>query len=120
SIDADERLPLLGQCVLGEDRLDRAFGLARAAVDALLRVDHEHPRRLVDAVDRADIDARLVLDVDTGLGDDVCHRTTCPTLPRRVDLRSAPRYARTARTSPPPGRTPQRAPGAIPRCPCGS
>ena len=42
-VDADERLPLLGQRVLGEDRLDRALRLAGAAVDALLGVDHEDP-----------------------------------------------------------------------------
>src|SRR5581483_3643810 len=56
-VDADERLPLLWQRVLGEDRLDGALRLAGAAVDALLRVDHEDARRLVDAVDRADVDA---------------------------------------------------------------
>ena len=73
-VDADERLPLLGQRVLGEDRLDRALRLAGPAVDALLGVDHEHPRRDVDAVDRADVDAGLILDVDAGLGDHVGHR----------------------------------------------
>ena len=72
-VDLHEGLPLVGQRVLGEDRLDRALGLAGAAVDALLRIDHEHPAELVDAVDRADIDAGLVLNVDAGLGDDVRH-----------------------------------------------
>src|SRR5215471_9864300 len=43
-VDADERLPLLGQRVLGEDRLDRAL-----------------------------VDARPVLDVDARLCDDVRH-----------------------------------------------
>ena len=38
-VDLHERLPFLGQRVLGEDRLDRALRLAGAAVDALLRVD---------------------------------------------------------------------------------
>jgi len=72
-VDANERLPFLGQGVLGEDRLDGALGLAGTAVDALLGVDHEHPAGLVDAVHGADVDARLVLDVDAGLGDDVRH-----------------------------------------------
>ena len=72
-VDADERRPRVGYRVLGEDRLDRTFGLARATVDALLRVDHEHAADLVDAVDRADVDAGAVLHVDAGLGDDVCH-----------------------------------------------
>src|SRR5439155_7381817 len=72
-VDADERLPLVRQRVLREDRLDRALRLAGAAVDALLWVDHEHPARLVDAVDGTDVDARLVFDVDARLGDDVGH-----------------------------------------------
>ena len=72
-VDANERLPLVRQCVLGKDRLDGALGLARAAVDALLGIDHEDATGFVDAVDRADIDAGAVLDVDAGLGDDVRH-----------------------------------------------
>src|SRR5579884_4150118 len=72
-VDADERLPLLGQRIFGEDRLDRALRLARAAVDALLGVDHEDAAGLVDAVDGTDIDAGTVLDVDARLGDDVRH-----------------------------------------------
>src|SRR5215203_2607976 len=72
-VDLHERLPLLGERVLGKDRLDGTFGLAGAAVDALLRVDHEDALGLVDAVDGADVDARFVLDVDAGLADDVRH-----------------------------------------------
>ena len=72
-VDANERLPFLGQRVLGEDRLDRALGLARAAVDAFLGVDHKKAAGLVDAVHGTDVDAGLVLDVDAGLGDDVGH-----------------------------------------------
>src|SRR3954465_11061321 len=72
-VDGHEGIPLLGERVLGEDRLDRALRLARAAVDALLRVDHEHPVRLVDAIDRTDVDAGLVLDVDARLADHVRH-----------------------------------------------
>ena len=48
---------LSGQGVLGEDRLDRALRLAGSAVDALLRIDDQHPLELVDAVHRADVDA---------------------------------------------------------------
>src|SRR6266540_7135089 len=33
-VDPDEGLPLVRQSVLREDRLDRALGLARAAIDA--------------------------------------------------------------------------------------
>src|SRR2546423_8910626 len=72
-VDLHERIPLVGQRVLREDRLDRAFGLARTAVDALLGIDHEDALRLVDAVDGADVDARSVFDVDARLGDDVGH-----------------------------------------------
>ena len=43
------------------------------AVDALLGVDDQDPLEVVDAVDRADVDAREVFDVDAGLGDDVRH-----------------------------------------------
>src|SRR5581483_7295254 len=95
-VDADERLPLLGQRILRKDRLHRALRLTGAAVDALLGIDDEHPGRLVDAVDGADVDARLVLDVDARLGDDVRHAR--PTLPRPVSLRSAPACARRGRT----------------------
>ena len=72
-VDAHERLPFVGQRVLGEDRLDGALGLARTAVDALLGIDHEDPIGLVDAIDGTDVDARTVFDVDAGLGDDVRH-----------------------------------------------
>src|SRR5215208_2815516 len=72
-VDLDERLPFLGQCVLGKDRLDRTLRLAGAAIDALLRVDDQDALELVDAVDRADIHAGEVLDVDARLRDDVRH-----------------------------------------------
>ena len=45
----------------------------REAVDALLGIDDQEPLELVDAVDRADVDAGAVFDVDAGLGDDVRH-----------------------------------------------
>src|SRR5690606_6015442 len=69
----DVALPLLGHFVLVEDRLDRADGRARAAADALVRVDVELVGALIDAVDRADFGARLVLVADAGLADDVNH-----------------------------------------------
>ncbi|EGJ74913.1 putative ferredoxin [Streptomyces sp. Tu6071] len=71
-------LPLLGGVVLVEDRLDRADRLAGTAVDALIRVDVEGTLPLVDAVDRALLDASLVLDVDTRLRDDVGHAVVPP------------------------------------------
>src|SRR5699024_4290442 len=63
----------LGDVVLVVDGLDRAHRLARPAVHALVRVDVQRPGTLVDAVDRALLDARLVLDVHAGLGDHVRH-----------------------------------------------
>ena len=72
-VDLHERLPLVRQRVLGEDRLDRALRLAGAAVDALLGVDDENAAGLVNAVDGAHVDARTILDVDARLGDDVRH-----------------------------------------------
>ncbi len=65
-----------GTRVLGVDRVHGALGLAGAAVDALIRVDDEHPVGAlveVDAVDRTDRHAGLVQDVDARLGDDVGH-----------------------------------------------
>src|SRR5579859_7618388 len=68
-----EVLPLVGYVVLVEDRLDRAHRLTGAAVHALVRVDVEHALALIDAVDRALFDARLVEQVNAGLRDDVGH-----------------------------------------------
>ena len=65
--------PLVLDVVFVVDGLDRADRLARPAVDALVGVDVEHPRTLVDAVDRTLLDAGLVEQVDAGLGDHVGH-----------------------------------------------
>ena len=51
-VDGGELLPLRRHVVLVEDRGDGADRLAGAAVDALVGVDVEHARALVDAVDR--------------------------------------------------------------------
>ena len=72
-VRAVEVAPLLGHVVLIEDRLDGAHRLARAAVDALVGLDVEHPLALVDAVDRTLVHAGTVLHVHAGLGDDVRH-----------------------------------------------
>src|SRR5918994_6164130 len=70
-------LPLLGDVVLVEDRLDRADRLTGAAVDTLVWVYVEHPLALVDAVDRTLLDTRQVLQIDARLRDGVCHEL-CP------------------------------------------
>src|SRR2546428_8697556 len=73
-VQRDEVFRLFRRLVLGEDRLHRAHGLAGPAVDALVGVDEELVRPLVDAVHRADLDAGLVLDSDARLDDHVRHR----------------------------------------------
>ena len=59
--------------VLGEDRLDRAFGDAQRAVDALVGIDDEEVGPLAEAIDRADIDAVGVFALDAGFGYDIGH-----------------------------------------------
>src|ERR1700674_873075 len=58
-VDLDEIAPLLRNLVLGKDRVDRTRVYARAAVDALVRVDVIHRRGVVgvDAVHRTDLNA---------------------------------------------------------------
>src|SRR5438105_5971628 len=76
-----EGRPLVGQLILGEAGVDRAGLDAGVAVDALLGVDVELldvvvaglVRGGMDAVDRADLDARVVLRADARLCDDVSH-----------------------------------------------
>jgi hypothetical protein len=72
-VDFDERLPLVGERVFRKDGLDWTFRFARTAVNAFLGIDDEDSIRFVDAVDRADVQAGLVFDVDAGLRDDVRH-----------------------------------------------
>src|SRR5437588_4479085 len=74
-------LPLVRELVLREAGIDRAGLDAGVAVDALVGVDVEHldgvvvglVRGRVDAVDRADLDTRVVLGPDAGLCDYVRH-----------------------------------------------
>jgi predicted ArsR family transcriptional regulator len=74
-------LPLVGDLILGEAGVDRAGLDAGVAVDALLGIDVELVglcvagliRSGMDAVDRADLDARVVLDPDAWFSDDVGH-----------------------------------------------
>src|ERR1700756_2953264 len=72
-VDLRVMAPLIGDVVLVVNGLDRAYRLPWGAVDTLVGVDVQHPGALVDAVNRAFLDACLVLDVDTGFGDHVRH-----------------------------------------------
>ena len=62
-----------GNLLLGVDRLDRAFGLAQRAVDALVRVDHEKIRTLVEAVHGTYLHAVHVFALDAAFGDHERH-----------------------------------------------
>src|SRR5438445_125655 len=72
-VQLDVVLPLLWRLVFREDRLHRTDGLARATVDALVRMDEEHRVALVNAVDGANLDTGFVFHVDAGLGNDIRH-----------------------------------------------
>jgi len=65
--------PLLRYVIFVIDRLDRAYRLARTAVDTFVGVDVEHAVTLVNAVDGTFVDARSVFDIHTREGDDVGH-----------------------------------------------
>src|SRR5438552_5144604 len=73
-VDRGELLPLAGDIVLVEDRGHGAYRLARAAVDAFVRLDVQHARPLVDAIHRTLVHAGAVLHVDARLADRVGHR----------------------------------------------
>src|SRR5262249_28193958 len=85
-VERRELLPLVGQVVFVEDGFDGALGDAGLAVDAFLRVDVEHLRPFVEAVDRAYDHAIGVFAVEAGLGDDVSHsRLLCLTVLVEID-----------------------------------
>jgi len=54
-------------------REDRTFGLTCTTVDAFVGVDIELIFALIDAIDRANLDAAAVLRLEAGLDDDVGH-----------------------------------------------
>src|SRR5262249_49345637 len=74
-------LPLVGELVLGEDRIHRTGLDASIAVDALFGIDKEllHIGEAglvfsrVNAIDRADLHAREVLQIDAWFGDHIGH-----------------------------------------------
>ncbi len=90
-------LPLVGQVVLVVDRLDRAHRFAGTAVDALVGVDVQRAVTLVDAVDRALVDARAVLDVHTRKGDHIRHSSSL-VRPAGSAMRSGHATARATRS----------------------
>ena len=58
---------------IGDDGLDRALGLADAAVDTFFGMDDEEVLAFIEAVHRTDFDAVHVFASDAGVGDDVGH-----------------------------------------------
>src|SRR5260370_16926458 len=109
-VELDELLRLLRGFVLGEDRLHRTHRLARSAVDTLVGVYEELIRALVDTVDWTDLDAGLVLDVDTRLSDDIRHGHSPSLVPRFLVHADARRYPRSRLRLPLLGRLIPRAP----------
>ena len=66
--------PFLGdRLAIRHDSLSGTFRLAHAAIDAFVGVDDKHVLALVEAVDRADLDAVQVFALDAGFGDDIGH-----------------------------------------------
>jgi hypothetical protein len=70
--------PLLWNIVLVIDGLYWADWLAGSAINTLIRVDVEHAVTLINAVNRALIDAGLVLNIDTRKGNYVSHLSNQP------------------------------------------
>src|ERR1700751_4996043 len=58
------------------DRVNRAFRLAYAAIDAFVRVDDQHVFALVKAIDRANLNAVHVFAFDAIVVDDIGHLHT--------------------------------------------
>lgn len=68
---------------VGDDGIDRALGLADAAIDALFRFDDQEVLALIEAIDGAHFDAVCVLARNARVGDDVS-QTGSPLLRLRI------------------------------------
>jgi hypothetical protein len=81
---SDIGLVFLGDIVFGKDSIHGTLRLARAAINAFVRVDEKlfdrvEPRLVlsrVDTVDRANINAGRVLDVDARFRDYIRHSSS--------------------------------------------
>jgi hypothetical protein len=79
-------MPLLREIIFGEDGLDRAGRLTRAAIDTFIGVDVKHLRRFerflvlsrVDAIDGAHIYTSRVLCPYAGFSDNISHEKPKP------------------------------------------
>lgn len=72
-IEFFERLPFFGQVIFVEDRLDRALGNARLAIDAFIRMNVEDLVALVEAFDGANNNAVGVFATKARLSNHVSH-----------------------------------------------
>jgi hypothetical protein len=72
-VDLQELLLIGWKFILGVNGIHRAFRFAERAVDALLGVDRQEVRPLVEAVDRANLDAIRVFATNAALGHHVRH-----------------------------------------------
>jgi hypothetical protein len=60
------------------DRFDGAHRLTGTTINTFVRVDVKHPIALVNAIDRAIVDARLVLNIHAGWTDHIAHLVPMP------------------------------------------
>ena len=65
--------PINIELCTGNYGLDRTFRFAVAAIDTLVRVDHQHVLALVEAIHGANHDTVHQFALDTALGDDIGH-----------------------------------------------
>ena len=61
------------QLIFGKNGLHRTFGLAKRAIDAFVRIDHQKIRPFVETIHGTNLDAVCQFTLDTGFGDDECH-----------------------------------------------
>ena len=74
----DVARPLARDVRIRENRLDGALRLTRTTVDTFVWVDVKLILGLINAIDRANLDATRVLRLDAWLGNDVGHIPRCP------------------------------------------
>ena len=81
---------------VGQNRLNRAFGLTYPAIDAFIGIDDEKVFALIEAIDRANLNTVHVLALHAGFGHHICHRPTDPFtpvergMPAFLNLRATP------------------------------
>jgi hypothetical protein len=75
-LSVDLEPPLNPWFSIGLDRLDRAFRLAHAAIDAFVRVNDQHVLALVETIHGANLDAVHVFAFDAIIVDDIGHLLT--------------------------------------------